>query len=129
MKSPEYVASVVSVYRAALDRAPADPSTFEVLPAETERLEEAFNRGFTHGYLADVRDDADDELHAAQQPRRAPGSRGEDLARTRDDRAGPRARVRRHHRVLDRHRAVRPGRRGNSPWTQARSRPPRRAPA
>ena len=57
MKSPEYVASVVSVYRAALDRALADPSTFEVLPAETERLEEAFNRGFTHGYLADIRDD------------------------------------------------------------------------
>ena len=57
MKSPEYVASVVSVYRAALDRALADPSSFEVLPAETERLEEAFNRGFTQGYLADIRDD------------------------------------------------------------------------
>jgi putative protease len=57
MKSPEYVASVVSVYRAALDRALVDPSAFEVLPAETERLEEAFNRGFTQGYLADIRDD------------------------------------------------------------------------
>jgi U32 family peptidase len=57
MKSPEYVASVVSVYRAALDRALTDASTFTVLPAETERLEEAFNRGFTHGYLADIRDD------------------------------------------------------------------------
>ena len=57
MKSPEYVASVVSVYRAALDRAMATPSDFEVRPAETERLEEAFNRGFTHGYLADIRDD------------------------------------------------------------------------
>jgi putative protease len=58
MKSPEYVASVVSVYRAALDRALADPTAYEVLPAETERLEEAFNRGFTRGYLADIRDDA-----------------------------------------------------------------------
>jgi putative protease len=57
MKSPEYVASVVSVYRAALDRAMAATSGFEVLPAETERLEEAFNRGFTQGCLADVRDD------------------------------------------------------------------------
>jgi putative protease len=57
MKSPEYVASVVSVYRAALDRALAAPSDFAVLPAETERLEEAFNRGFTQGYLADIRDD------------------------------------------------------------------------
>ena len=56
MKSPEYVAAVVSVYRAALDRAMASTSDFEILPAETERLEEAFNRGFTHGYLADVRD-------------------------------------------------------------------------
>ena len=57
MKSPEYVASVVSVYRAALDRVLAATSDFQVLPAETERLEEAFNRGFTHGYLADIRDD------------------------------------------------------------------------
>lgn len=58
MKSPEYVASVVSVYRAALDRALAAPGSYEVLPAETERLEEAFNRGFTPAYLADVRDDS-----------------------------------------------------------------------
>ncbi len=57
MKSPEYVAAVVSVYRAALDRAMASASDYEVLPAETERLEEAFNRGFTQGYLADIRDD------------------------------------------------------------------------
>jgi putative protease len=57
MKNPEYVASVVSVYRAALDRAIEDSSTFSVLPAETERLEEAFNRGFTLGYLDDIRDD------------------------------------------------------------------------
>jgi putative protease len=58
MKSPEYVASVVSVYRAALDRALADASDYSVRPAETERLEEAFNRGFTTAYLADIRGDA-----------------------------------------------------------------------
>lgn len=57
MKSPEYVAAVVSVYRAALDRALADPATYAVRAAEQEILDEAFNRGFTHGYLADVRDD------------------------------------------------------------------------
>lgn len=58
MKSPEYVATVVAVYRAALDRAAADPDTFAVTASETERLEEAFSRGFTQGYLADIRDDA-----------------------------------------------------------------------
>ena len=57
MKSAEYVASVVSVYRAALDRALADAADYRVLPAESERLEEAFNRGFTQGYLSDIRDD------------------------------------------------------------------------
>jgi U32 family peptidase len=57
MKSPEYVATVVSVYRAAIDRVLAEPSAFSVRPTETERLEEAFNRGFTQGYLADIRDD------------------------------------------------------------------------
>lgn len=58
MKSAEYVASVVSVYRAAIDRALVAPEEFEVTAAETERLEEAFNRGFTRGYLADIRDDS-----------------------------------------------------------------------
>jgi putative protease len=57
MKSPEYVASVVSVYRAAIDRVLSDPLDFSVRDAETDALEEAFNRGFTMGYLEDVRDD------------------------------------------------------------------------
>jgi len=57
MKSPEYVAAVVSVYRAAIDRVLVDTEGFGVLPAETERLEEAFNRGFTQGYLSDISDD------------------------------------------------------------------------
>ncbi len=55
MKAPEYVAIVTSVYRAALDRALARPDDYQVLPAEWEWLEEAFNRGFTAGYLTGER--------------------------------------------------------------------------
>ncbi|MDO8847524.1 MAG: U32 family peptidase [Coriobacteriia bacterium] len=55
MKAPEYVAIVTGVYRAALDRALARPDDFAVTPAEWEMLEEAFNRGFTHGYLTGER--------------------------------------------------------------------------
>ncbi len=51
MKAPEYVAVVVGVYRAALDRAAADPDGFVVTPAEWSLLEEAFSRGFTDAYL------------------------------------------------------------------------------
>ena len=57
MKSPEYVAIVTGVYRAALDRALADPDTFEVTDAEADALGEAFSRGFTTGYLAGIRDE------------------------------------------------------------------------
>jgi len=55
MKSPEYVAIVTSVYRAALDRALADPDDYRVTPTEWEMLEEAFSRGFTDGYLTGKR--------------------------------------------------------------------------
>jgi putative protease len=55
MKSAEYVAIVTGVYRAALDRALADPDSYSVLPAEWDMLEEAFSRGFTDGYLTDKR--------------------------------------------------------------------------
>jgi putative protease len=51
MKSAEYVAAVVSVYRAALDRAVRSPEDFAVLPTEAERLDEAFSRGLTPAYL------------------------------------------------------------------------------
>ncbi len=57
MKSPEYVAVVTGVYRAALDRAIADPDGFTVADAELEALEEVFSRGFTTGYLDGVTDD------------------------------------------------------------------------
>jgi putative protease len=56
MKTPEYVAVVVGVYRAALDRAAADPEGFTVFDAERELLEEAFNRGFSEAYLAGISD-------------------------------------------------------------------------
>lgn len=51
MKRPEYVYSVVRVYRRLLDRYLADPAGFRVEPSETKELEEPFNRGFTTGYF------------------------------------------------------------------------------
>ncbi|GAB4283050.1 MAG: DUF3656 domain-containing protein [Coriobacteriia bacterium] len=69
MKSPEYVAVVVGVYRAALDRAIADPAGFAVTEAEWELLAEAFNRGFTDGYLAGISDER-------VMSRRRPNNRG-----------------------------------------------------
>jgi len=57
MKSPEYVAIVTGVYRAALDRATADPDSFEVTDAEHDALAEAFSRGFTTAYLDGIRDE------------------------------------------------------------------------
>ena len=58
MKSPEYVALVTAVYRAALDRAAADPEGFEVLDSEWDTLSEAFSRGFTTAYLTGERREA-----------------------------------------------------------------------
>jgi len=50
MKSPEYVANVVSKYRAAIDRYFAGQ---DVAPSEVEvrELQQSFSRGFTHGFL------------------------------------------------------------------------------
>lgn len=58
MKSPEYVAVVTAVYRAALDRAIANPEEYSVTASEWEMLEEAFSRGFTDGYLTGERGEA-----------------------------------------------------------------------
>lgn len=55
MKSPEYVALVTGVYRAALDRALADAGGYEVRDGELAVLNEAFSRGFTEGYLVGER--------------------------------------------------------------------------
>jgi putative protease len=81
MKSPEYVATVVSVYRAAIDRVLADPEDFAVRGAESDMLEEAFNRGFTPGYLADVRDDS-------MMSYTRPNNRGVPLGRVAETRPG-----------------------------------------
>lgn len=55
MKSPEYVAAVTGVYRAALDRAVADPESFAVSDGELGVLSEAFSRGFSEAYLTSER--------------------------------------------------------------------------
>ena len=67
MKSPEYVATVVSKYRMALDAigTGATSDTQEAL----QDLYLAFNRGFTQGYLFGKR-------HAAFMGRNAPDNRG-----------------------------------------------------
>jgi len=49
MKSPEYVATVVSTYRKALDARAG--STAPEQDADMRTLALAFNRGFTKGYL------------------------------------------------------------------------------
>jgi len=51
MKSADYVALVTGTYRAALDRAAADPVGYEVRDGEMAVLREAFSRGFTEAYL------------------------------------------------------------------------------
>ncbi len=51
MKSAEYVALVTGVYRAALDRAAADPEAYVVRDGEQAVLSEAFSRGFSEAYL------------------------------------------------------------------------------
>lgn len=55
MKSPEYVSTVTAIYREAIDRAWEDVASYEVEPDAKDTLAEAFNRGFTQGYLAGER--------------------------------------------------------------------------
>lgn len=69
LKSAEYVATVVDVYRRALDRYAADPAGYAVDARERSDLHEVFSRGFTQGYLAGVRD------HRLMSPAR-PSDRG-----------------------------------------------------
>ncbi len=51
MKRPEYVATVVSTYRQALDSLAAGEEAYYT-DREREQLAQIFNRGFTTGYLA-----------------------------------------------------------------------------
>lgn len=55
MKSPEYVFSVVSVYRAVLDRILSGIEPFTATPEEHLALSEAFSRGFSTAYLESLR--------------------------------------------------------------------------
>ncbi len=55
MKSPEYVSTVTATYRDAIDRAWEDVASYEADPDAKDILAEAFNRGFTQGYLAGER--------------------------------------------------------------------------
>lgn len=55
MKSPEYVSTVTSVYREAIDRAWLEEDLYAATREEKDELAEAFSRGFTQGYLAGER--------------------------------------------------------------------------
>jgi len=67
MKSPEYVATVVSTYRKALDALTESPGSQQ--EADMRNLALAFNRGFTGGYLFG-------ERNAALMGRDQPDNRG-----------------------------------------------------
>jgi len=55
LKSPEYVAAVVTMYRKYLDLAMTQPSAYRVDPEDIRMLGKVFNRGgFTKGYLKGV---------------------------------------------------------------------------
>lgn len=86
MKRPEYVATVVRVYRRALDRALADPQRYCVREEERRALLQAFNRDFTTGYL----EENQGRLFMSYQ---RPNNRGTFLGRV-VGRAGERALVR-----------------------------------
>lgn len=51
MKRPEYVATVIRIYREALDRYKKNPESFSVWAEEQKELAQIFNRDFTTGYL------------------------------------------------------------------------------
>jgi len=56
MKSPEYVATVVRIYRSAIDRYMNNPEGFTVSDEEVDELREIFSRGFSESYLKGIRD-------------------------------------------------------------------------
>lgn len=51
MKGPEYVYTVVKIYRRLLDRFRENPEDYRIEPQEIRELCETFNRGFTTGYF------------------------------------------------------------------------------
>lgn len=77
MKGPEYVGTVVRVYRNALNRLEADTEHFAPEPDELKTLETVFNRGLSAGYL---NQDLGPELMSAHRP----SNRGRFLGRVKD---------------------------------------------
>jgi len=69
MKSQYYVAAVVSVYRAALDRYAADPTGWRCDPLWTEELDKVSHRPYSSGFLFG-RDDANINAADARYRRR-----------------------------------------------------------
>lgn len=69
MKSPEYVSTVTATYREAIDRAWEDRASYEAADDAEDVLAEAFNRGFTQGYLAGERGNDMMGLPASEQSR------------------------------------------------------------
>ena len=65
MKSPEYVHSVVGVYRAVLDRVLAGRGPQHATEEEMRVLSEAFSRGFTEAYLTG---DTGNDMMSYQRP-------------------------------------------------------------
>src|SRR5690606_13665571 len=51
MKRPEYVATVIRVYRGALDRCLSDPDRYRATQEEKRQLAQIFNRDLTTGYF------------------------------------------------------------------------------
>lgn len=51
MKRPEYVATVIRIYRTALDRLKDNPEKYAAHPEELKELAQIFNRDFTQAYL------------------------------------------------------------------------------
>ncbi|MGE5529753.1 MAG: DUF3656 domain-containing U32 family peptidase [Patescibacteria group bacterium] len=82
MKRPEYVGTVVRVYRRALDRLAGRPEGFAAFPDEERDLLQIFNRGFTTGFFAG-------ERGTSFLSRRRPNNRGLPVGRvTAVDRKG-----------------------------------------
>lgn len=50
MKRPEYVATVIRIYREALERCLADPENFKATTEEKKQLAQVFNRDFSEAY-------------------------------------------------------------------------------
>lgn len=75
MKSPEYVATVVRIYRNAIDRFLNNPESFTVSDEEVDELREIFSRGFSESYLKGI---SDNRMMGFERP----SNRGVFLGRT-----------------------------------------------